>query len=209
MVGPAKAYWSVGAVGHRTKKGDTHSARSRHSLSYVSSACSAAGSIQRFPDLIFTHTSSSEVSYISWCLGTALRIPRFHSTLNLETFPSSSEMRRTPPINLSRSNLPLCPHPYPKSKKSFFSLPFMEILWAFFFNDCILFSSTWNPPTFLIFRVVPPSFQKFIHLVALCFIFSSHPPPMKSHSFAFVLSRSHAFLLVAMDYKNRGAPKGN
>ncbi|GAU19242.1 hypothetical protein TSUD_199230 [Trifolium subterraneum] len=42
MVGPAKAYRSVGAGSRVSYSGDTHSARSRHSLSYVSSACSAA-----------------------------------------------------------------------------------------------------------------------------------------------------------------------
>ncbi|GKV52669.1 hypothetical protein SLEP1_g59240 [Rubroshorea leprosula] len=55
MVGLAKAYRSVGAGSRASYSGDTHSARSRHSLSYVLSACSAAESIQRFPDLIFTH----------------------------------------------------------------------------------------------------------------------------------------------------------
>lgn len=55
MVGPAKAYRSVGAGSRASYSGDTHSARSRHSLSYVSSACSAAESIQRFPNWIFTH----------------------------------------------------------------------------------------------------------------------------------------------------------
>jgi len=55
MVGPAKATRSVGAGSRASYSGDTHSARSRHSLSYVSSACSAAESIQRFSDWIFTH----------------------------------------------------------------------------------------------------------------------------------------------------------
>lgn len=55
MVGPAKAYRSVGAGSRASYSGDTHSARSRHSLSYVLSACSAAESIQRFPNWIFTH----------------------------------------------------------------------------------------------------------------------------------------------------------
>jgi len=39
MVGPAKATRSVGAGSRTSYSGDTHSARSRHSLSYVSSAC--------------------------------------------------------------------------------------------------------------------------------------------------------------------------
>lgn len=49
MVGPAKAYRSVGAGSRASYSGDTHSARSRHSLSYVSSGCGVN------PDWIFTH----------------------------------------------------------------------------------------------------------------------------------------------------------
>lgn len=120
MVGPAKAYRSVGAGSRASYSGDRHSARSRHSLSYVSSVCSAAESIQRFPDLIFTHNkllqARSLTSPDAWVLPYRC-IPRFHSTLNLDTFSSSSEMGRTPPINLSRSNVPLCPHPYPNSNQ--------------------------------------------------------------------------------------------
>ncbi|GLU24453.1 hypothetical protein SLE2022_403860 [Rubroshorea leprosula] len=76
MVGLAKAYRSVGAGSRASYSGDTHSARSRHSLSYVLSACSAAESIQRFPDLIFTHKkllqARSLTSPDAWVLPPAL-----------------------------------------------------------------------------------------------------------------------------------------
>jgi len=82
-----------------------------------------SSSQRRWRDVIFTHNkllqARSLTSPDAWVLPYPC-IPRFHSTLNLDTFPSSSEMGRTPPINLSRSNVPLCPHPYPNPSFPFF-----------------------------------------------------------------------------------------
>lgn len=58
---------------------------------------------------------------------------------------------------------------------------------GFSINDCFLFSSTWNSPTILLFSSSCPSLKKLIHLVALWFIASSHPPPVESNSFAFII----------------------
>lgn len=37
----------------------------------------------------------------------------------------------------------------------------MEMKFAFFFNDCFLFSSTWNPPTILIWRFIHSKHHSF------------------------------------------------